>query len=401
MLALRIAVRYLVAKKSHTAVNVITAVSMAGVAVATMAMVVVLSVFNGFSDIAAEHLSVLDPPLMIERSGGGMITDADSVAAVASKVPGVRSASPILTERALLVNGESQTPVMIKGVATGYDNRSAITSAIIDGHYAEHTYTEVAAIQIAVGVANALTVVPAAENVMQLYVPRRAGRINPANPASAFNAADVAVSAVFKVDQADIDAETVIVPLDVARELLDYETEANGVEVYVSNEKDIDGVRASLTKALPGYDVLTRLEQRADAFRMISVEKWVTFMMLIFILVIAMFNVVSTLSLLVIEKRSNMATLRALGADNAFIRRVFVFEGWLVTLVGGIAGIVLGVALSLAQQWGHFVKLGADPSQLIIDSYPVRVAAPDIAIVLLILAVTGLLAATATTLLKK
>jgi ABC-type lipoprotein release transport system permease subunit len=186
----------------------------------------------------------------------------------------------------------------------------------------------------------------------------------------------------------------VLIPLDVARDLLDYTTEATAIEIAVAKNADIDKVQAALSAKLGAdYVVKNRLQQRSEAFRMISIEKWVTFMMLIFVLVIALFNIVSTLSLLVIEKRDNMATLRAFGATQSMVRRVFILEGWLITAVGGIVGIALGVGLTLAQQNYQLIKIGGDPSTLTVTAYPVHLIPSDLLVVFAAVLATGLLTA--------
>lgn len=402
MLSLKIALRYLVARKSHSAVNVITVISVIGVAVATAAMVAVLSIFNGFSDLAADHLSKLDPVLKVERRDGRVIANADSLAAAIGRRGDIAAAYPVLSERALMVTETAQMPVVFSGIPDDYAESVALDSIIIDGEYATENTAGTPAAQIAVGVANTLLLRPDGAYNVDIYVPRRVGRINPANPAAAFRGAEVAVSGVYQVDQPDIDADGVIVPLGVARDLLGYETEGSSVNVYPADGADTGDVRKALEEMTGSdYTVKTRLEQRSEAFRMIAVEKWVTFMMLIFVLVIALFNIVSTLSLLVIEKRFNMATLRAMGATRAMVRGVFIVEGWLITVVGGIGGLILGVALTLIQQYGKVIKLSGDPSVLTVTTYPVRLDALDLAIVFAAILVTGFITAQITRLFTK
>ena len=223
---------------------------------------------------------------------------------------------------------------------------------------------------------------------------RSTGRINPANPAGAFRTARAVVTGVFRVDQQEYDADRVILPLADVRSLLEYHGgEATAVELRLAPGADPEQVRRALTDMLPSdkYLILTRMEQQADAFRMIRVEKWITFLMLAFIMVIAGFNIISTLSLLIIEKRGNMATMRAFGASAAFVRRVFMIEGWLVTMAGGLAGVALGAALVLAQQWGGFIRLSGDASMLAVTAYPVRLDAGDIAVVIALVALVAAL----------
>ena len=389
MLSFKIAFRYIKAKKSHRAVNVITLIAVIGVAIATMAMVLVLSIFNGFKDLAVNQLSSLDPDLAGVSAKGKVIPRSDSLANEILKAEGVSSSVPTITERALLVVEEQRIPVNVKGIPVDSEQGMAIEGIMLAGEYAAETNTGVPAIQLSIGVANQTEMLPSPDAEVELYVPRRKGRINPANTAASFRTKEFAYSGIFCVNNSDIDEDYVIVPLEAARDLLDYDDEASVIEVNVAPDASSEDVKTLLQKQLgDGYKVLNRLEQRSESFRMISIEKWVTFMMLVCILVIALFNVVSTLSLLAIEKRDNMWTLRALGAPSGMIKRVFIAEGFLVTILGGAIGIVLGVALALVQQFCHVVKLSADASNLTIDYYPIRVAPLDILIIIGV--ITGL-----------
>ena len=391
MLALKIALRYLRAKKSHSAVNIIALVAVTGVAIASLAMIVVLSIFNGFSDLAESQLSHLDPEVMIERADGRLIEDGDSLARVVATWSEVDVAVPTLTERGLIVTPTAQMPVVFKGVGEGYERLTDIDRVIIDGSFETDNTAGLPAMTVSVGVANTLLSAPSATGLVNLYVPRREGRINPANPSAAFRGSEMVISGVFRVNNADVDADNIVVPLEVARDLLARDFESTAVEVKCRPGVSPDDLARTVPERLgTDYKGSTRLEQRAEAFKMIKIEKWVTFMMLIFILVITLFNVVSTLSLLVLEKRGNMATLRAMGARPGMIKRIFVLEGFLVTAVGGVIGIVAGVAISLIQQYGRFIKLSGDVSALSIDYYPVRVSVADIALVAGVIATTGL-----------
>ncbi len=390
MLTLRIALRYLFSKKSHNAVNVISVISMAGVAVATMAMVCVLSVFNGFADLAYGRLSMVDPQIKIEPVSGKVIANGDSIAGIVSSLPSVAKAVATVSDQALAMFGNRQMAVTIHGVPEGYAGVTDVERAVIDGMYllddGERLYAT-----LSVGVAIRLGVRPGMEREMALYVPRRVGNINPANPMAAFRADSLTVAAVYEVEESDHDASTVLVPVEVARNLLDYTTESSAVEVALIPGADEKQAVEELRSLLgPDFVVKNRLEQESSSFKMISVEKWITFVMLAFILVIASFNVISTLSMLIIEKSDNMLTLRSLGATAAMVRGIFMWEGWLVSMVGGLSGIVLGVVLCLAQQYGGFIKLGGDPSQLSISEYPVRVAFPDLLAVIAVVVVVGL-----------
>lgn len=393
MVALRIALRYLLSRKSHNAVNVISAVSVAGVAVATIAIVCVLSVFNGFTWLAYDRISFIDPDLMIVAAEGKTIADADSLCRAVADMPPVAHAAPMISDQGLAIYNGRQMPVQIIGVDSLFSRIVKIDSVVIDGDFIlqdDHWHYA----SLSVGVAIALGARPGFYDYLALYTPRRVGRINPANPMGAFRSDSLIVGSVYQVEETAYDTDGVIVPLQSARNLFEYTTEATSLAVSLRPGFTEKEGAAEVGKALgAGFRVLTRLEQESESFRMIAVEKWITFLMLAFILVIASFNVISTLSMLIIEKTPNMATLRALGASESTIRHIFVWEGWLISMLGGAAGIVLGVILCLAQQWGGFIKLNGDPSKLSISIYPVAVELTDILAVAALIFVTGLLVA--------
>ena len=392
MFALPVALRYLFSKKSHNAVNVISIVSMLGVAVATMAIVCVLSVFNGFSDLATGRVARTNPQLKIMASAGKVISNADSLAESLLFMDEVVAALPTVEEHALVMVNGLQMAVDLHGVPAGYDSVTDMSSMIIDGMYLT-SETDVPVASLSVGTAVRLSAYPGGDMLIKLYVPKRRGRINMANPMASFRADSLFIGGVYRTEDSDRDSHGVIVPLHIARGLLEYaNNEATAIELALAPGVSESDARSAVGKRLgDGFVVQTRLEQEAESFKMISVEKWITFVMLAFIFLIASFNVVSTLSMLIIEKRGNMATLRAMGATPGMIRSIFMWEGWLISIVGGAVGILLGVALSLAQEFGGFIKLGGDPTQLAIESYPVRVESVDLLIVMgLIIAVGGI-----------
>lgn len=393
MVALRIALRYLLSRKSHNAVNVISAVSVAGVAVATIAIVCVLSVFNGFTRLAYDRISLIDPDLSIVAAEGKTIADADSLCRTVAALTPVAHVAPMVSDQGLAIYNGRQMPVQIIGVDSLFSRIVKIDSVVIDGDFTlRDDHWRYAS--LSVGVAIALGARPGYYDYLALYTPRRTGRINPANPMGAFRSDSLIVGSVYQVEETAYDTDGVIVPLETARNLFDYTSEATSLAVALRPGFTENESAAEVGKALGDrYRVLTRLQQESESFRMISVEKWITFLMLAFILVIASFNVISTLSMLIIEKTPNMATLRALGASETTIRHIFVWEGWLISMLGGIAGIVLGVILCLAQQWGGFIKLNGDPSKLSISTYPVAVELTDILAVATLIFVTGLLVA--------
>lgn len=392
----RIALRYLLAKKSHKVVNVISGISIAGVAVATAAIVVVLSVFNGFSQLATSHLSMIDPDVKAVPVGAKAFAGADSLARVLEALPEVAVAAPVLQERALLAGDNTQMPVVVKGVDPArFPEMVDTDELLIDGIYSDVNGLpdSVAGIQLAVSVAVNTGMRPSPLRCGDLYMPRRTGRINPANPSAAYRSIPVAVTGVFRVDQSEYDNEYVLAPLQQVRQLLEYDRgEASAIEVKGAAGVEPEALVKAVSSVLgDGFEVLDRVRQQADTFRMIAVEKWVTFLMLVFILIIAAFNIVSTLSLMVIEKRDNMATLRMLGSTRRDVRSIFVVEGWLITAAGGVAGVIAGAALVLIQEHFGLIRLSGDPSTLSIDVYPVALQWGDLLATAGTVAVTGLI----------
>ncbi len=389
--SIRIALRYLFSRKSHSAVNVISAVSVAGVALATAAMVVVLSVFNGFHSLMASRLSELDPALKIESREGRAFATSDSMAAVIASLPGVAAAIPTIEQRALAIVNGLQTPVRVKGVdSKRYYQVASLESAIIDGQPWLNYHPEGAPAILSVGVANALRAPIGTEQLLGLYAPRRLGRINPANPLSAFRTDSVAMSAVFAVNQPEFDSDMIYVPIEVARRLFQYTTEATAIEVATDTKQDLTRVKAEIAATLPdGFTVSDRMEQHASSFRIVNVEKWMSFLLLVFIMIIASFNVISTMALLIIEKEDNAMTLRAIGASHGFIRRIYAFEGFGVTMAGGVAGCIIGSLLCMGQEKFGWIGLGGDPAAMSVSAYPVELHLTDLLPIIIITAAVG------------
>ncbi|MDE7152953.1 MAG: ABC transporter permease [Muribaculaceae bacterium] len=385
---LRVALRYLISKKQHNAVNIISWISLAGVAVATMALVVVLSVFNGFNSLALSQLSQMEPPLALFPSKGKVIADADSLARRLAALDGVTAAMPVLHEQGLVRAGSKQMPVTLTGVTDDYLRAVAIDSIIIDGEALLRSEEPLTALS-SVGVALGTDVRPMSELPLELYVPRRVGRINTANPATAFRSDVFYMAGVFRVGQDNYDADMLIIPLPAARQLLDYTTEASEIAIFTPDPEKLRPVVAET--AGEGFIVKNRIQQQEHSFRMIQSEKWITFLMLTFILIIASFNIISTLAMLIIEKQGNRHILTAMGATPGMIRRIYIIQGWLISAIGGLTGIVAGTLLVLAQQHLGLIKLGAaDNANLVISVYPVELHLTDLLIVAAIVVVMGL-----------
>lgn len=389
MLSLRVALRYLFAPKSHAAVNIISLISMAGIAVAAFAMVCVLSVFNGFTDLAASRLSAIDPEIKITLPYGEVIADGDSLAAAVAAVDGVDEARQVLEQRALAVSDGDQMPVRVRGIADNYSDVSSLSDLVIDGEMLDGPGMEYALLSVGVAVHTGAR--PSLERPFLLTVPRRLGRINPAFPMAAFRTDTLYVSGVYQTNQGEYDEDLVYIPLSSARRLFDYTTEITSLDVSVEQGRDPSEVAGAISRQLGGvYVVADRMQQQEASFRMIRIEKWITFLMLLFVLVMASFNILSTMSMLIIEKEDNMRILTALGASRSMLRRIFLDEGLLIALTGGFIGIAMGVILCLLQQHFGLISLGGDPTQLSIDYYPCRPAAGDILITACVVVVIGI-----------
>lgn len=390
MLSLRIAFRYLVSRKSHGTVNTISAISVAAVAVAAAAMIIVLSVFNGFSSLAAGKLSRLDPDYMLVPVKGKTIAAADSLCALLRSIPGVASAEPEITEQAFATTPQGRRMgLIVKGMTPAGLAASGLGGVIIDGDGSlAVTDSLLPPSIISVGTAVSLNLRPSVDLCdFTLYEPRRLARVNPANPMGAFRSIPLQATGVYQIEQEEYDKDMVIIPYAVASRLLDYPSSvASSVAVQLRSGASASSVASALEKvaAERSLRVLDRFRQQQAAFRMIAVEKWITFLMLGFILLIASFNIVSTLYMMMLEKQANMRILHAMGATRVFVARIFVSQGWLIVVLGGVAGIILGSLLVLGQQHFGWIKLSvADPSLMAVDSYPVVLSAGDILTTLL------------------
>lgn len=386
---LKIAARYLVAKKTHSAVNIISIISMCGVVVTTAALVCVLSVFNGFASLISGKLSMLDPQIAVTATEGKAIAEADSVIARLQAIDGVEIAVPTVEDHCLALFGDYQMPVRVKGVPQGYDTLTQITPAILEGEFMlDDSVSRYGVLSIVTALQ--LRCRPGFIGQVRLFAPQRRGTVNLANPMGAFRADSVFVAGVYQIEQSDYDRDLIFIPLDMARFLFDYDREATTIEVTLKPGANEQQVMAAIGSQLgSGYEIKNRLMQQAASFRMVNIEKWVTFLLLGFIMVIATFNVISTLSLLIIEKDESIRTFRHLGATDKQITGIFVAEGWLISLTGAVLGVSLGLLLCWLQQTFGLIELQGEA--LIVRAYPVQIQLTDVAIVFALVAAVGLL----------
>ncbi|MFI3239156.1 MAG: FtsX-like permease family protein [Bacteroidales bacterium] len=396
-LPLKIALRYLLAKKSHSAVNIITIISTVAVIVATIAIVCVLSVFNGFSGLVHDKLSKIDAEIEITPRLGKTINNLDSIINVIESVDGITAIVPTIQEQALAMYGDYQRPIMIKGVADGYEQVTDIES-LVKGDGAFQLYSDdIQLAIISVGVAISLGAHPNYSRMLYLYAPRRGGRVNMANPISSFRVDSLFVSGVFQSGDNIMDEGYIITSFKLAEGLLEYQNQATSIELATEKNSDETAIIKQIEQQLGAdYIVKDRLQQQQASFQMINIEKWITFALLAFILIIATFNVISTMSVLIIEKGDSISSLKNLGASRKQINQIFIIEGWLISILGAFIGIIIGVTLSLIQQYYGVIKLAGDPSQLIVDHYPVIVSFSDVTVISVLIIAIGAITSIAT-----
>ncbi len=383
-LSLYIAKRYLFAKKSHNAINVISGVSVCGVALATLALVCTLSVFNGFQDLVATLFTAFDPQLKITATSGKVFNAQDSCIQDLRRLPEVEVFSESLEDNAMVQYKGRQAMIVLKGIQDNFNQLTAIDS-ILYGRGQMVLSDEVVDYVIpGVELVSILGTGIRFVDPLEVYAPKRGTKINVANPTSSFKSGYLYSSGlVFAVNQQKYDASYMLTSLDFARKLFQYETEVSSIELKLKDGTDIDKAKETIREQLgEGFMVLDRYEQQSDTFRIMEVEKLISYIFLTFILLIACFNVIGSLSMLIIDKRADVVTLRNLGADNTLISRIFLFEGCLISLLGAVIGIVLGLILCLVQQEFGLIGLGgAGEGSFIVDAYPVSVHVQDVILV--------------------
>ncbi len=388
-----IARRYLFSKKSHNAINVISMVSVCGVTVATIALICALSVYNGFGDLVSTLFSHFDPELKITPRQGKVFDPSDERIQQIRNLPSVELTSEVLEDNALVKYRERQVVgVRVKGVDENFPELVEIDSVLIDGRFAL-AEDVVNYATLGIGLASSLGINAGFVSPLEIYAPKRDEKVNLSNPATSFRVEYAYIGGVYRINEQSYDDNYMIVPIELTRSLFHYEKEISALEIKLKPDASLPKVEKEI-QHLAGDDFLVqnRFEQQEASFRMMQVEKWVTFLILCFILAIALFNIVGSLSMLMIEKKNDVQTLRNMGANETQIRHIFLLEGWMISASGGVIGILLGVVLCLLQQEFGLISLGESGS-FIIDAYPVRVDFTDVLTVLLTVLGIGFLAA--------
>ena len=373
-LPLSIARRYLFAHKSQNAINIISAISALGVLVATAAIVIVLSVFNGLNGLVSTLFGTFDPDLRVEAAHGKAF-EADSLLrdAIAS-CQGVACFSDVIEENALVRYGKRQVPVTVMGVGPTYNSVTNIDSITVEGCFAPDRCL------LGDALAGQLSVSSVSFNPnIVLYAPKRVGKINMSRPETSFVERVERVGGIFAVQQAEYDATRILAPVDSVRLLFDYsQLDVTSFAIRVDSAASPTDVARELQSVLPdGLVVKDKWQQHESFFKMMEVEKLMAFAILLFIALIAAFNIIGSMSMLIFEKKESISVLRSIGADESLVTKVFLYEGWLLSVGGAVIGLLLGVALTLAQQRWGVVGFGGDDAY-IIDAYPVVLQWTDV-----------------------
>ena len=388
-----IAWRYLFSKKGHNAINIISGISAGAVAVVTAAMICVLSVMNGFGALVEQMFSEFDPVLLVKPAEGQTLrTDTLPIASLYARED-IEAISMQLEQTALIRYKDHQLPARVMGVDSLFTRTAHINTIITDGYYSVWDGAFERAV-LGRGLAAQIGINAHFTGALHLYAPERTGTLNMLRPDKSLKHEYAFIAGTFAVNQLEYDDQLMLVSLPLAQRLFDYdEHTASALRVQPKEKLEIKNLKSKIAKTLgPGYKILDRYEQQADFFRILHIEKLLTILLLVFILLIASFNIIGSLSMLIIDKREDIRILSHMGADEATIRRIFLLEGWLISSLGTLSGLVIGVLICLGQQHYGWLKLGTG-SEYVISAYPVQVQGWDIVLVAVIVLVLGFVAA--------
>ena len=389
-----IARRYLFSKKSTHAINVISGISVVGVAVATMALVVTLSVFNGFHDMVASFFTSFDPQLKIVPVKGKTVPSDDPLLTKVKQLPQVEVAMECVEDQALAVYKGRQAMVTIKGVEDSFSQLTHINEILMgDGQFELHAadmFYGIPGIRLAEQLATGYMY----EEPMKIYAPRREGQLNMANPMESLIEDELySPGVLFNVKQARYDKNYILTDIAFARRIFEQQGMLSALELRLKPGSNFESVKSDIKQIVgDSYYVRDRFEQQDDTFKIMKIEKFIAYIFLTFILMVACFNIIGSLSMLIIDKKDDVVTLRNLGANDKQITRIFLFEGRLISAIGAALGICLGLLLCWLQQTYGFVKLGSSSGSFVVNAYPVSVHLEDIILVFVTVLVVGFLA---------
>ena len=388
-----IAWRYLFSKKGHNAINIISGISAGALAVVTAAMICVLSVMNGFGSLVEQMFSEFDPVLMVVPAEGQTLrTDTMPVLSLYARED-VEAISAQLEQTALIRYKDHQTPARVMGVDSLFTRTAHIDSIITDGYYSvwDGAFDRTV---LGRGLAAEIGMNAHFTGALHLYAPERTGKINMLRPDKSLRHEHAFIAGTFAVNQVGYDDQLLLVSLPLARRLFGYDDQTvSALRIQPKEGVKVSALKHQIATTLgEGFRVLDRYEQQADFFRILRIEKLLTVLLMVFILLIASFNIIGSLSMLIIDKREDIRILSHMGADENTIRRVFLLEGWLISSLGTIIGLISGVLLCLGQEHYSWLKLG-DGTEYVISAYPVQVQMPDVLLVAVIVLALGFIAA--------
>ena len=388
-----IARRYLFSKKSTNAINIISGISVIGVAVATMALVVTLSVFNGFHDLVASFFTTFDPQLKVTPVMGKTVAADDPILTKIKQLPEVDVATESVEDQALVIYRGRQAMVTVKGVEDNFDQLTHIKEILLgDGEYELHAADMFYGIP-GIRLAEQLGTGYLYEEPLKVYAPRREGQLNMANPMDGLVEDELySPGVIFQVSQSKYDKNYILTSIDFARRIFEQQGMISALELRLKPGSNFERVKSEI-KDIAGdkYYVKDRFEQQDDTFKIMKIEKLMAYIFLTFILMIACFNIIGSLSMLIIDKKDDVVTLRNLGASDKQIVRIFLFEGRMISAIGAVLGIILGLALCWAQQTFGLVKLGSSSASFVVNAYPVSVHPEDVILIFITVLVVGFL----------
>ena len=380
--------RYLFAKKSHNVINIISAISAVGMATGTAALIIILSIYNGFDSLVRSMMNDFDPDILISPAEGKTFIPEGPVYDWIYEQDMVKNMSCVITENVFMNYDGKQGMVTAKGVDWVFEEESPVRDHIRSGEFALHR-GDVPLAVTGSGIAYRMGINPRFLSPIELYFPARDRNFSMTNPLASIEAVNVWPSGIFSISS-EIDDKYVIVPIDVMRELLEYSDEVSGVEIRLRDghtQKDVKAMVKEISERLgPEYLVSDRFAQNKSLYRMMKYEKLSIFTILIFIVIIIAFNIFGSLTMLIIEKRGDIGTLKSMGMRDSTVKGIFVLEGWMISLLGLAAGLALGIGFSLLQQHFGFIKM---PGNFVVQAYPVILSAKDVIITAASVAAVG------------
>ena len=387
-----IAKRYLFAKKSHNVINIISAISAIGMAIGTAALIIILSVYYGFDSLVRSLMSNVEPDLMITPVTGKTFVPEGKTYDWIYEQPAVKNMCCVLQEQVFINYDGKQSLAKAKGVDWIYEEESPIHNHIKEGEFKLHK-GDIPMAAVGAGLAHEMGIRTHFLSPIEIYYPSRTLRISMVNPAASIESINIWPSCLFSVNS-DIDHDLIILPIEQMRELLEYKDEVSAVEIRTmdgTSAKDQQKLQEEIASRLgPDFKVRNRFQQNESLYKMMKYEKMAIYMILIFVIIIIAFNIFGSLTMLMIEKREDIMTLRSMGAGESLIRRIFILEGWMISLSGLAAGMISGIGFSLLQQHFGFIKM---PGHFVVQAYPIILSWSDILITAVGVALIGYLIA--------